>query len=118
LPFPKKAALGCGPIFCFSLSIRQQLQSRDATAGHGLAALALAGILEAFGSEANFSEGHHPSRVLGYFLLAAAAVIFLTTAERWKRVFPGIMLAATLGALSVLEQGHALNNPALLVPVR
>jgi hypothetical protein len=78
--------------------------------------LVFAGIVEAFGTEANFSEGHYPSRVLGYFLLATAAVIFVTTADRWKRVFPGIMLGATLGALLELERGHALNNSSVLVP--
>lgn len=78
--------------------------------------LVFAGIVEAFGTEANFLEGHHPSRVLGYFLLATAAIIFVTTADRWKRAFPGIMIAATLGALLELEQGHAVNNPSVLVP--
>jgi hypothetical protein len=79
-------------------------------------ALVIWGILNAFGTEANFSEGHHPSRVLGYVTLGVAAAIFAATANRWKRVFPGIMLAATLGALLELEQGHAVNNPSVLIP--
>jgi hypothetical protein len=74
------------------------------------------GILEAFGADANFSEGHHPSRVLGDVVLGVAAAIFVATAKRWKRVFPGIMLAATLGSLLELEQGHAVNNPSVLIP--
>jgi chromate transport protein ChrA len=53
---------------------------------------------------------------LGYVLLGVAGVIFAATANRWKRVFPGIMLAATLGALLELEQGHAVNNPSVLIP--
>lgn len=74
------------------------------------------GIVEAFGTEANFSQGRHPSRPLGYIVLAAAAAVFVATASRWKRVLPGIMLAATLGALLELEDGHALNDPAVLIP--
>lgn len=78
--------------------------------------LVLWGILEAFGTDANFSEGHHPSRVLGYVVLGVAAAIFVATANRWKRAFPGIMLAATLGSVLELEQGHAVNNPSVLIP--
>ena len=79
-------------------------------------ALVIWGILNAFGSEANFSEGRHPSRVLGYLILGLAAAIFVATANRWKRVFPGVMLSASLGALLELEQGHALNSPAIPIP--
>lgn len=78
--------------------------------------LVIWGITDAFGTEANFSEGHHPSRVLGYGILVVAGAIFAATANRRKRVFPGIMLAATLGALLELEQGHAVNNPSVLIP--
>jgi hypothetical protein len=79
-------------------------------------ALVIWGITNAFGTDANFSEGHHPSRVLGYVVLGVAAAIFVATANRWKRVFPGIMLAAMLGSLLELEQGHAVNNPSVLIP--
>jgi len=79
-------------------------------------ALVIWGIINAFGTEANFSEGHHPDRVMGYAILGAAAAILGATANQWKRVFPGIMLAATLGALLELEQGHAVNNPSVLIP--
>jgi hypothetical protein len=78
--------------------------------------LVIWGILNAFGTEANFSGGRHPSRILGYVILGVAGAIFAATANRWKRVFPGIMLAATLGALLELEQGHAVNNPSVLIP--
>jgi hypothetical protein len=79
-------------------------------------ALVIWGITNAFGTDANFSEGHHPSRVLGYLVLGVAAAIFVATANRWKRVFPGIMLAATLGAVLELWHGHAVNNPSVLIP--
>jgi hypothetical protein len=79
-------------------------------------ALVIWGIINAFGTEANFSEGHHPSRVLGYVILGVAGTVFAATANRWKRLFPGIMLAATLGALIELEQGHAVNTPAVMIP--
>jgi hypothetical protein len=78
--------------------------------------LVIWGITNAIGTEANFSEGHHPSRVLGYVILGVAAAIFAATANHWKRVFPGIMLAATLGTLLELEQGHAVNSPSALIP--
>src|SRR6185437_2204272 len=78
--------------------------------------LVIWGVLNAFGNESNFSEGHNPSRILGYVLLSVAAAIFAATANRWKRVFPGIMLAATLGAFLELVQGHALNNAAIPIP--
>jgi len=102
-------------------TIKQQVKSGFRRAGGwllGMAWLGLVfwGIIETFGTEANFSEGRHPSRVLGYFLLGAAAVVFVVTANRWKRVFPGIMLAATLGAMLELEHGHAVNNPSVLIP--
>jgi hypothetical protein len=79
-------------------------------------ALVIWGITNAFGTEADFSLGQHPSRVLGYVVLAVAGAMFAATANRWKRVFPGIMLAATLGTLLELEQGHAVNNPSVLIP--
>jgi hypothetical protein len=74
------------------------------------------GIVNAFGSDANFSPGHHPSRVLGYLILGVAGVVFAATANRWKRLFPGIMIAATFGALLELEQGHVVNNPSVPIP--
>jgi hypothetical protein len=102
-------------------SVKEQVQSGFRRAGGWLLGIAwfglvLWGIVEAFGIEANFSEGHHPSRILGYLVLAAAATIFVTTANSWKRVFPGIMLAATLGALLELESGHLMNIPAVHIP--
>jgi len=78
--------------------------------------LVLWGILEAFGTEANFSVGHHPSRALGYVLLSIAGIIFVVTANLWKRVFPGIMLFATLGSLLELERGHAVNSSSIVIP--
>jgi CHASE2 domain-containing sensor protein len=67
-------------------TIKEQVKSGlRRTAGWlaGMAWLGLVfwGIVEAFGTEANFSERHHPSRVLGYFILVAAAVIFVITAD-------------------------------------
>lgn len=74
------------------------------------------GITNAFGTEANFSEGHHPSRVLGWAILGVAGAIFAATANRWKRLFPGLMFAATGGALLELGQGHLVNSPSVLIP--
>jgi uncharacterized membrane protein YidH (DUF202 family) len=75
----------------------------------GLVYWGVGAITEAEGSA---SEKTH-SRLLGYALLAIASLIFVITANRWKRVFPGIMLAATLGAFLELEQGHAVNSPSV-----
>lgn len=79
-------------------------------------ALVIWGITNAFGTDANFLDGRHPSRILGYAILSVAGFILAATANRWKRVFPGLMLAATFGALLELEQGHAVNNPSVLIP--
>lgn len=77
--------------------------------------LVYAGIIEAFGSPRDFGEGSHPSPILGYTVLVVAAVIMVVTAEHWKRVFPGIMLAAILNAWLELTRGHAVNNPSVRV---
>lgn len=78
--------------------------------------LVYGGIIEAFGPPQVFSAGHHPSPILGYTLLIAAAVIMVVTAENWKRVFPGIMLAAVFNSLLELSRGHAVNSPSVPVP--
>lgn len=104
------------------LSFKQQVKSGFLTAGAWLLGLAwlfvvFAGMIElGVGTELDFSEGHHPSRALGYLLLAIAAAIFVVTANRWKRAFPGIMVASTLGALLEVEHGHILNNSSVLIP--
>lgn len=77
--------------------------------------LVFGGITEAFGPPQAFADGRHPSPILGYTLLVVAAVVMLATAEHWKRVFPGIMLAAILNSVLELTRGHAVNNPS--VPV-
>jgi hypothetical protein len=78
-------------------------------------AVVYAGITEAFPWTATFAEGHHPHRFLGYALLATAALTMVLTAEYWKRVFPGIMIAAVFNSLLEFFYGHAVNNPS--VPV-
>lgn len=102
-------------------TIKQQIESGFSSGfgwllGCAWFGLVIGGILNAFGTEAYFAEGHHPSRLLGWLMLAAAAVIFIITANRWKRVFPGIMVAATLGSILELERGHAVNLPSVLIP--
>lgn len=72
--------------------------------------LVYAGIIEAFGSQRDFGEGSHPSPILGYTLLVVAAVVMVATAEHWKRVFPGIMLAAILNAVLELRASLALDG--------
>lgn len=103
-----------------SYTTKQQVLSGIRRAGGWLIGaawlgLVFRGLTESFASEQAFAEGHHPSRSLGYVLLGIAALTMVVTAERWKRVFPGIMLAAILNSLLELTRGHAVNNPA--VPV-
>jgi len=74
--------------------------------------LVIWGITNTFGTEAYFQEGHHPSRVLGYGILAVAGTIFAATANRWKRVFPGIMPA---GGWPSFFPGFRLGCPILPV---
>lgn len=103
-------------------TVKQQVTSgfRRAAAwllGMAWLGLVFAGMIEVgVGTEADFSAGHHPSRLLGFFLLAAAAVIFIATANRWKAEFPGIMLVATLNSLIELVRGHSTGNSSVLIP--
>jgi hypothetical protein len=102
-------------------TIKEQVKSGFLITGGwllGIAWLGLVywGIIEAFGTEANFNEGHHPSQLLGYLLLGTSAVIFLLTANRWKRVLPAIMLIATLNSLLELGHGYNIGIPGLRIP--
>lgn len=103
-------------------TVKQQVKSGFLRAGAWLLGgawlfLVFGGMIEiGVGTEGGFSAGHHPSRALGYLLLTAAAVIFIVTANRWKRVFPGIMLVATLNSLLQLERGHSTGNSSVLIP--
>lgn len=100
-------------------TVREQISSGFRRAGGWLLGMAwfglvLAGITEAFESEQAFNEGHHPHRVLGYLLLIATVVIFVVTANRWKRYLPGIMVLATLGSLRVLQNGRNPGDGAIV----
>lgn len=102
-------------------TVKEQVKSGFQLAGWtllvlGWLGLVFGGITQAFGTEADFNEGHHPHRILGYFILVVAAAIFVATANRWKIVLPGIMVAGTFGALHELQYGHALNSPTVLIP--
>ena len=74
------------------------------------------GYLGKFRDRPELQRGTPSFKVLGFTLLGVAAAIFVGTAEHWKKVFPGIMLAATLGALLELEHGHVLNNVSAPIP--
>lgn len=81
--------------------------------GIGWLGLVYFGLIEVSFSQQAFSEGHHPHRVVGYGSLVVAGIIMIATAEYWKRVFPGIMLAAILNSVLELLRGHAVNNPSV-----
>jgi hypothetical protein len=67
------------------------------------------GLSEAFAPATSFAEGHHPHRILGYALLTVAGVTMVLATEHWKKVFPGIMLAAVYNSLLELLHGHEIN---------
>lgn len=101
-------------------TVREQVKSgfrRAAAWLLGMAWLGLVywGIGAATEQGGNLSERTH-SHLLGYALLAVASAIFVATANRWKRIFPGIMLAATLNSLLELERGHSTGNSSVLIP--
>jgi hypothetical protein len=100
--------------------VRDQVKSGFQRAGAWLLGMAWLGLVywgigAATEPGGNLSERTR-SHFLGYALLTVASSIFVVTANRWKRVFPGIMLAATLGAVLELWHGHAVNNPSVLIP--
>jgi hypothetical protein len=101
-------------------SVSQQVVSGLRIAGAWLLGMAwlgvvFAGLSEAFGTEEIFNEGHHPHRVVGYVLFVLAGMIMVTTAEHWKRAFPGIMLFAVFNSSREFTYGHAINNDSVLV---
>ena len=96
-------------------TIAEQVTSGFRIAGYWLLGMlwlgfVYAGLGEAFGTEAEFNEGHHPSRILGWALLFIASLVFVLTANSWKKAFPAIMSAATFNSLLILERGHNLNS--------
>jgi hypothetical protein len=74
--------------------------------GLGWLGLVIAGLGEVFTP---------PSRpVVGWPLLAVAAIILVTTAQRWVKALPGLLGLATLNALFSIFSGHATNLPAAI----
>jgi hypothetical protein len=53
--------------------------------------------------------------VLGWALLALAAVIALVTMDRWVKVFPALLAYGALGSVLTLVDGHAVNHPEVAV---
>ncbi|SRR6266436_184111 len=101
-------------------TITEQVKSGFRLAGAWLLGMAWLGVVfgglgEAFAPAASYAAGHHPHRILGYALLIAAGLVMVVTAEHWKRVFPGIMIAAVFNSLLELLHGHAVNYDS--VPV-
>jgi hypothetical protein len=73
--------------------------------GLGWLGLVIAGLGEVFTP---------PSRpVVGWLLLAVAAIILVTTAQRWVKALPGLLGLATLNALFSIFSGHATNLPSV-----
>jgi hypothetical protein len=62
-----------------------------------------------------FTPSPHPP-LIGWLLLVVAALIFVTTMDRWVKAFPGILGWGIVGGILTIAGGHALNHPE--VPVR
>lgn len=56
---------------------------------------------------------HRPA--VGWALLAAAAIIFLLTMDRWVRFFPGVLACGVLGGIVTTISGHVVNHPEVAV---
>jgi hypothetical protein len=74
-------------------TIKQQAKSGFRRAGGWLLGIAwfglvIWGMINAFGTEANFSESHHPSRVVGYFLLSIRWDHFYCYSESLEKSVP------------------------------
>jgi hypothetical protein len=73
--------------------------------GLGWLGLVIAGLGEAFTP---------PGRpIVGWALLAVAAIILVATAHSWVKALPGILGLATLNALVSILLGHATNLPSV-----
>lgn len=103
-------------------TVKQQVISGVLIAGAWLLGMAWLGLVFGgmielgVGTEGGFSSGSRPSHIFGLLLVATAAAIFIATANRWKRYFPGIMLASTAASWLEFQNGHALNSPSVLIP--
>ncbi len=62
-----------------------------------------------------FSSSPH-SPVMGWVLLAIAAIGLVVTADHWVKAFPGLMIVATFNSLIMISSGHSIGSPAVLVP--
>jgi len=56
------------------------------------------------------SDPSYSPRALGWILLAASAVVFAVTMNRWKKVFPGLMAYAAVNSFFSIFSGHVTNN--------
>jgi len=74
--------------------------------GFGWLCLVLTGMVVAF-----FPSKYPP--VVGWVVLAVAAIILLTTAHKWVKALPGLLGLATLNALVSIFSGHATNLPSV-----
>jgi hypothetical protein len=63
--------------------------------------------------------GHTPRlRMLGWASASIAIILLIVAAHRWVKVFPGILLYATLNAAHSISSGHSTNHPESPIPWR
>jgi hypothetical protein len=60
---------------------------------------------------------HSSWPVIGWLLLALAAIVLILTTDRWIKVLPGILGAATISGITIMLTGHELNHPEIHVGV-
>jgi hypothetical protein len=53
--------------------------------------------------------------VIGWLLLALGAIVLILTTDRWIKVLPGILGAATISGIIITLTGHELNHPEIHV---
>lgn len=57
-----------------------------------------------------FSPSPHPP-IIGWVLLAAAALVLVVTMNHWVKFLFAILVPSVLGGLLTIVDGHALNHP-------
>lgn len=94
-------------------TIRKQVKAGFRTAGVWLLVMAWLGLVFAGMAIAFTPSPHKP--LLGWVLLAIAAIIFFITIDRWIVMFSALLAYGVLGGISMIFTGHAVNRPS--VPV-
>jgi hypothetical protein len=97
----------------FRTSAREQVRAGFRTAGSWLLAMAWLGLVFA-GMAITFTPSPH-TPLVGWVLLAIAAIIFLCTIDRWVVTFSALLAYGVIGGIYMISTGHAVNQPSVQV---